>query len=117
MRYKIGGRTRVATFGDNDVLLDHDLAPAILTLAEAWQKHQVELEAAEAADKRALIPAALSNDRSPPKGDPRRHRRQYPPMPHSRPWTGWNCGSALPDFCRSRFVRPVISMASTRSFE
>ena len=37
-----------------DVLSDHQLAPAILTLAEAWQKHQAGLEAAEAADKRAL---------------------------------------------------------------
>jgi hypothetical protein len=39
-----------------DALSDHQLAPAIATLAEAWQKHQAELEADEAGDKRVLKP-------------------------------------------------------------
>ena len=37
-----------------DALSDHHLAPAIATLAEAWQKHQAELQADEAADKRPI---------------------------------------------------------------
>ena len=37
-----------------DALGDHDLAPAIATLAEAWQKHRTELEASEANIKHQL---------------------------------------------------------------
>jgi len=33
-----------------DVLSDHQLAPAIATLTNAWQQHQAELEASEGAD-------------------------------------------------------------------